>query len=104
MDQKEENEEVIVIKCDCHSKSSLYDTYEVVAIGNKMESHVMKFQLFGSSRRLSSSMASASNAGSSSREFARMHATSAKRTMSTKVTTVMTKFWIKIVVKCEEEA
>lgn len=101
MDQKEENEEA-VIKWDCHCNSSLYDTYEVVAIGSKIDSHIMKFPFFGSSRRLSFSMASATNAGlssSSSGKFPLMHSASEKSTMSKKVSSFMVKFWIKIVEK-----
>ncbi|KAL8114052.1 hypothetical protein AgCh_021078 [Apium graveolens] len=99
MDEKEESEDIT--KWDCHLNSCLYDTYDVVAIGNQLDSFIMKFPFFGSSRRLSS-LSTTSNAvsASASAEFpAMMISMSEKSKISIKVRSVVVKVWSKIVSK-----
>lgn len=100
MDEKEESE--AITKWDCHLNSCLYDTYDVVAIGNHLDSFIMKFPFFGSSRRLSSlSTNSVSNAvsASASGEFPAMISMSEKSRISTKVSSLVVKVWSKVVSK-----
>ncbi|KAL1828630.1 hypothetical protein ACET3Z_007042 [Daucus carota] len=96
MDEKEESE--AMSKWDCPLNSCLYDTYDVVAIGNQLDSFIMKFPFFGSSRRLPSlSTTSVSNAASG--EFPTIILMSEKRKFSMKVSSLVSRVWGKIVRK-----
>lgn len=105
MDQKQESE--AITKWDCHLNGCLYDTYDVVAIGNQLDSFIMKFPFFGSSRRLSSSLsntsvcnaASASASASGEFPFPAIISMSEKSKISIKVSSVVVKVWSKIVSK-----
>lgn len=101
MDQKEENE--AITKWDCHLNSCLYDTYDVVAIGNQLDSFIMKFPFFGSSRRLSlistTSVSNAASAASAAAEHPTTISMSNKSKLSIKISSLVVKVWSRIASK-----
>lgn len=97
MDEKQESE--AITKWDCHLNSCLYDTYDVVAIGNQLDSFIMKFPFFGSSRRLSTTSVSNAVSASASGEFPAMISMSEKSKISMKVSSLVVKVWSKILSK-----